>query len=106
VLDRARLRALPTDQALAELTALRGVGEFSSQGILFRGAGVVDEVTDEEVSKQAVERLYGLDHRPRHDEVLRLAEAWRPYRMWALVLLHVWLRGAGGGPEPRRRRGR
>jgi DNA-3-methyladenine glycosylase II len=106
VLDRARLRTLPVETALAELSALRGVGPFSSQGILFRGAGVVDEVTDEPVSKQAVQRLYGMHHLPEHAEVVRLAQTWRPFRMWALVLLHVWIRGEGGGPEPRAGRGR
>jgi len=98
VLDRRRLRALPTETALAELTALRGVGAFSSQGILYRGAGVVDEITDDPVSKQAVQRLYGLDQPPDHAEVLSRAEAWRPFRMWCMVLLHVWMRGEGGGP--------
>jgi DNA-3-methyladenine glycosylase II len=108
VLDRARLRTMPTSVALAELSRLRGVGPFSAQGIMFRGAGVVDEVTDDPVTKQAVQRLYELDHLPDHEEVLRIAEPWRPYRMWALVLMHVWLRGEGGGPAPRadgRRRG-
>ncbi|GAC1578076.1 MAG: DNA-3-methyladenine glycosylase [Candidatus Dormibacteria bacterium] len=108
VLDRERLRALPVETALAELTALRGVGAFSSQGILFRGAGVVDAVTDDPVSKQAVQRLYELDHLPDHATVLRHADPWRPFRMWCLVLLHVWLRGEGGGPAPppgRARRG-
>ena len=106
VLDRERLRALPVETALGELTSLRGVGAFSAQGILFRGAGVVDEVTDDPVTKQAVQRLYGRDHLPDQPEVLRIAEAWRPYRMWSLVLLHVWIRGEGGGPAPPARRGR
>jgi DNA-3-methyladenine glycosylase II len=106
VLDRARLRALPAETALEELTALRGVGAFSSQGILYRGAGLVDEIPDDAVTKQAVQRLYGLDHLPCHAEVLRRAEAWRPFRMWSLVLMHVWIRGEGGGPAPRRARGR
>jgi DNA-3-methyladenine glycosylase II len=104
VLDRARLRSMPTEDALAELATLRGVGPFSSQGILFRGAGVVDEVTNDPVSKSAVQRLYSLDHLPDHAEVLRVAESWRPFRMWSMVLLHVWIRGEGGGPAPSRRR--
>jgi DNA-3-methyladenine glycosylase II len=106
VLDRARLRSRSAEAALAELSALRGVGPFSSQGILFRGAGVVDAVTDDPVSKQAVQRLYSLDHLPDHAEVLRAAEPWRPFRMWSLVLLHVWIRGQRGGPAATRARGR
>ncbi len=107
ILDRRRLRSLPVDSALAELTELRGVGAFSAQGILHRGAGLVDEVTDDPVTKQAVQRLYELDHLPAQSEVIAAAEPWRPFRTWSQVLLHVWLRGEGGGPAPRegRRRG-
>ncbi len=103
LLDRARLRSLPVPTALAEVSALRGVGPFSAQGIVFRGAGVVDGVTDDPVTKQAVQRLYQLDHQPDQAEVERIAQAWRPFRTWSQVLLHVWLRGEGGGPEPQRR---
>lgn len=103
-LDRARLRSLPVATALAEVSQLRGVGPFSVQGIVFRGAGVVDEVTDEPVSRQAVQRLYEMDHVPDHAAMLRVAEAWRPFRMWALVLLHVWIRDQGAGPSARHRR--
>ena len=107
VLDRAHLRSLPVEAALAEVSSLRGVGPFSAQGIVFRGAGVVDELTDEPLSKQAVQRLYGMDHLPDHADMLRVADAWRPFRMWALVLLHVWIRREGGGPSARQhQRGR
>ena len=98
-LDRERLRALPIDDALADLQRLRGVGPFAAQGILHRGAGLVDAVTDDDVTREAVEMAYGLGARPGQDEVLAIAEAWRPYRMWATVLLHVSLRRDHGGPS-------
>jgi DNA-3-methyladenine glycosylase II len=95
LLNRERIRALPAEAAVAELQELRGVGPFSAQGIVFRGAGVVDAVTDDPVSKEAVRRLFSLDHVPDHGEVVSRAEPWRPFRMWSLVLLHVWLRSSG-----------
>jgi DNA-3-methyladenine glycosylase II len=97
VLDRARLRALPEADALALLRGIDGVGPFFAQGILMRGAGLVDTVTDDDVTKQAVQRRYGLAALPAHGDVLEIAERWRPYRMWASVLLHVWLRREQGG---------
>ncbi|HMA34684.1 MAG TPA: DNA-3-methyladenine glycosylase 2 family protein [Chloroflexia bacterium] len=97
VLDRERLRAVPPAQALSELLALRGVGPFSAQGILFRGAGLVDDVTEDENTNRAVQLAYQLPAPADHGTVLRLAENWRPYRMWAVVLLHIWLRREGGG---------
>ncbi|MEP7358347.1 MAG: DNA-3-methyladenine glycosylase 2 family protein [Anaerolineales bacterium] len=105
-LDRAALRAMPVELALAQLQALPGIGPFFAQGILFRGAGLTDEVTDDETTAQAVQQLYGPPALPDRKAILAQAEAWRPYRMWATVLLHVWLRRERGGPvrEPRKPR--
>jgi DNA-3-methyladenine glycosylase II len=96
-LDRAYLRGLPVDQALAELRTLRGVGEFSAQGILMRGAGLVDALTQDELTPQAVQQAYGLTSLPSQAAVARLAEEWQPFRLWCQVLLHVWLRRADAG---------
>ncbi len=89
LLDRTYLLSLPTEEALEKLCTLKGVGHFFSQAILFRGAGVVDNVTDDETSKKVVQRAYLLADLPDQPTVQRLSEAWRPYRMWATVLLHV-----------------
>jgi DNA-3-methyladenine glycosylase II len=100
-LDRERLRSVPYADALAELRTLRGVGPFIAQGILIRGASLVDEISDDEVTSQAVQHAYSLPEVPDRATILRLAEAWRPYRAWAMVLLHMGLRREGG-PEFKR----
>jgi DNA-3-methyladenine glycosylase II len=91
-LDRERLRSLPEAEALEQLQQLPGIGNFFAQGILMRGAGLVDAITDDDLTPRAIQLLYGLKVRPDRDAVLKRAEAWRPYRMWAAVLLNVWLR--------------
>jgi DNA-3-methyladenine glycosylase II len=106
-LDRARLRSLPEPEALAQLRTLPGIGEFFAQGILMRGAGLVDAVTQDDLTPRAIQLLYALPERPDRAAVLKRAEAWRPYRMWAIVLLNVWVRSQP--PEvrgPRQVRGR
>jgi DNA-3-methyladenine glycosylase II len=95
-LDRERLRSLPYVDALADVRSLRGVGAFIAQGILIRGASLIDEVSDDEVTSQAVQYAYELPEAPDRATILRIAEAWRPYRAWAMVLLHMWLRREGG----------
>jgi DNA-3-methyladenine glycosylase II len=106
-LDRSRLRSLPESEALQQLRTLPGIGEFFAQGILMRGAGLVDAVTDDELTPRAIQLLYGLAERPDRAAVLELAASWRPYRMWAVVLLNVWLRSQPpdvvGPRRPRRR---
>jgi DNA-3-methyladenine glycosylase II len=91
-LDRARLRSLPEPEALAQLRTLPGIGEFFAQGILMRGAGLVDAITDDDLTPRAIQLRYRLADRPDRAAVLKRAEAWRPYRMWTIVLLNVWVR--------------
>jgi DNA-3-methyladenine glycosylase II len=92
MLDRVRLRSLPEPDALTQLRTLPGIGEFFAQGILMRGAGLVDAVADDDITPRAIQLLYGLRERPDRAAVHKRAESWRPYRMWAVVLLNVWLR--------------
>jgi DNA-3-methyladenine glycosylase II len=91
-LDRQRLRSMPEGDAVAQLETLPGVGEFFAQAILMRGAGLVDAVTDDDLTPRAIQLLYRLSDRPNQQAVRKRAEAWKPFRMWAIVLLNVWLR--------------
>lgn len=97
-LDRTALRAMPEEEALTKIRSLKGIGEFFSQGILYRGAGLADAVPDDDVTKQAFQRAFKLKEIPNHETMLKLADPWRPFRMWATVLLHVWFRREEGGP--------
>jgi DNA-3-methyladenine glycosylase II len=107
-LDRKRLRRLSIERALTEILGLRGIGDFFAQGILFRGAGVIDDITKDEQLRLAVQRAYGMSALPDPAAVERIAEKWRPYRMWAEVLLVLELFRAGRGQavvsRPRGRR--
>jgi DNA-3-methyladenine glycosylase II len=87
-LDSAYLRSLPEAQALALLQGLPGIGPFSAQLILLRGAGHPDFLTLEERRfRAAATRAYGLDHEATDDDLRRISEPWRPYRTWMTFLL-------------------
>jgi DNA-3-methyladenine glycosylase II len=82
-LDGERLRALGAERAIDELKAIPGVGPFTAQGIVVRGANEPDWLpTAEPRLQKAAERLYGPGA-----HLARLAESWRPYRSWVAVLL-------------------
>jgi DNA-3-methyladenine glycosylase II len=103
VLDTERLRSLPEADALAELQALPGVGPWTASAILLRGCGIADAVPMvDEISRTAVAALYGLSE-PLDDATwTRVSDAWRPYRMWATVLLHMaWRRAQPSTPSYR-----
>jgi DNA-3-methyladenine glycosylase II len=105
-LDTERLRAMPAEAAIAELRRLPGVGPFTADGILYRGCGVVDGIPGSDaIGRDVIRDLYGLDDATPAD-VTRITDAWRPYRMWAIVLLRVaWGRRQPGPVSYRRSRG-
>jgi DNA-3-methyladenine glycosylase II len=90
------LRARPRDEALAALRELPGVGEFTAEAVWLRGCGVLDELpSSEEQSLAAARDMYGKPGMSR-DEYVALADGWRPFRMWATVLLRLgWGREFG-----------
>lgn len=102
-LDRAHLRQLSDDTALAELETLPGIGPFFSQGILYRGVGKQDGFTQDDMTFHAIITAYGLSKNAPVEEMLAIANRWQPYRMWVIVLLHVWLRETGNFPKRERR---
>ena len=102
-LDRAYLRSLDIDEARARLQALRGVGPFFADGILHRGAGVVDDLPRDDLTLHAVQKAYQLAAVPDRQRLLEIAQNWQPFRMWTIVLLHVWLRREVGLPARGRR---
>src|SRR5260221_9653440 len=83
-LDTEALRAMPPEEALAALRELPRVGPFTADAVLYRGCGVADGLPgSDELGQTVIKDLYGLEEAGRAD-VDRLAEAWRPYRMWAV----------------------
>jgi DNA-3-methyladenine glycosylase II len=82
------LRSLPDAEALDRLQTLPGIGPFSSELILMRGAGHPDYLTLlERRFRHAVKQAYRLDHLPTDDDLRRISEPWRPYRTWVTFLL-------------------
>jgi len=91
-LDGERLRSRPPEEALAELKSLSGIGDFSAELILVRGAGEPDHFPHTEGRlHQAMADAYGLDEIPRIEKLAEIAEKWRPYRSWVSVLFRTEL---------------
>lgn len=92
VLDPVRLRALPTERALEQIELLPGVGPFSAELILLRGAGAPDLLPLHEPRvRRAAGLAYRLPEPPSDAHFAALAESWRPYRSWVCVLLRAML---------------
>jgi len=98
-LSREHLRSMPEADALAELETLPGIGAFFSQGILYRGVGIKDGFTKDDMTFHAIKTAYSLPEDASVESMVAIANKWQPYRMWAIVLLHVWLRETNNYPK-------
>ncbi|MEV2271258.1 DNA-3-methyladenine glycosylase family protein [Nonomuraea africana] len=104
-LDAARLRAMPVEDALAHLRTLPGIGPFSAELILIRGAGHPDVFPCHERRLHAsMVDAYGLGDPDASDahRLAGIADHWAPYRSWVALLLRT-RREAKAGPAARGR---
>jgi len=87
-LDPDVLSGLPDDELIAELTTVPGIGPWTVQGALIIALGREDVVLPGDLAlRKAVRAAYRLDHLPAPQEVLAIADNWRPYRSLATSYL-------------------
>ena len=87
-LNQDVLSGLPDDELLAELTAIPGIGPWTVQGAMLIALGREDVVLPGDLAlRKAIQAAYQLDHLPSPQEVLAVAEKWRPYRSLATSYL-------------------
>ena len=76
------------DEVVAALTEISGIGPWTAKGFLLIGLDRPDVLlTGDLALRRPMKRAYGLDHLPTDDEMLQIAERWRPYRSLAVSYL-------------------
>jgi DNA-3-methyladenine glycosylase II len=87
-LDQDVLATLNDDELMAELTAIPGIGPWTVQGALLIALQREDVVLPSDLAlRKAIQAAYRIDHLPSQQEVLAIAEKWRPYRSLATSYL-------------------
>lgn len=87
-LDQALLSSMSDDELMAALTAIPGIGPWTVQGAMIVALGREDVVLPGDLAlRKAVRAAYQLDNLPTPQEVLAIAEKWRPYRSLATSYL-------------------
>ncbi len=87
-LDPDVLSRLSDDELMAQLTAIPGIGPWTVQGALIIALQREDVVLPGDLAlRKAIQVAYQLDHLPTQDEVLDIAEKWRPCRSLATSYL-------------------
>jgi DNA-3-methyladenine glycosylase II len=79
---------MPDAEVEAALTEIPGIGPWTARGFLIIGLDRPDVLlTGDLALRRAVGRAYGFDRLPTDDEMLELADRWRPYRSLAVSYL-------------------
>ena len=96
------LSALPDDELMAELTAIPGIGPWTVQGAMLVALRREDVVLPGDLAlRKSIQAVYRLDHLPSQQEVLAIAEKWRPYRSLATSYLFSPPSSTGAPPVAR-----
>ena len=84
-----RLTELPDDEVSEQLTAVKGLGQWTADMFLIFHLRRPDVLPVGDLGiRRAVERAYGLPEIPDAAQVLEIGEPWRPHR--SLASLYLW----------------
>jgi DNA-3-methyladenine glycosylase II len=88
-LEVDRLDELSDEEAIAELVAVRGLGQWTAEMFLIFHLERPDVLSGGDLGiRKAVQIEYGLKEMPKPEQVLEIGEPWRPYR--SLASLYLW----------------
>ena len=100
-LSDEELRRLSDEEILDRLTAIPGIGPWTVHGLLILALDRADVVLPGDLAlRKAIQRSYQLDHLPSQQEVLQIAQPWRPYRSLATAYLFQVALDDPGTPVP------
>jgi 3-methyladenine DNA glycosylase/8-oxoguanine DNA glycosylase len=82
------LARMTDEEIQATLTEVPGIGPWTAHGFLIGGLDRPDVLLSGDLAlRRAVQRAYGFDHLPTEEEMVQVAERWRPYRSLAASYL-------------------
>ncbi len=94
-LDYTTLRGLPTDDVIAQLIEIKGIGRWTAEIYAMFSLGRADVFAVGDLALQeAAKLLFELDARPSEKNFHVMAEAWAPWRAVAARLLWAYYRVA------------
>jgi len=107
MLDVDRLRHIGPEASTDDMLRLKGIGPFYASLITIRAVGFADiPPADEPMLRDLVTVLYHLPETCSREQFLEIAEAWRPYRTWASVLIRAASSRLRNAPPAPHRTGR
>jgi DNA-3-methyladenine glycosylase II len=88
-LELDRLGELGDEEVIAEIVAVRGLGQWTAEMFLIFHLERPDVLSGGDLGiRKAIQIEYGLEEMPPPRQVLEIGEPWRPYR--SLASIYLW----------------
>lgn len=90
-LDLAHIATLPNEEVIAQLTTVKGIGEWSAHMFMIFGLGRLDILPWGDLGiRKAAQNVYGLKTLPVRDELEKIAKKhkWHPYE--SVASWYLW----------------
>jgi DNA-3-methyladenine glycosylase II len=90
-LEVGHLHAIGPERSYEEVQQIKGIGPFYAGLVVLRASGFADAMLEVAEAKglRHIARFYGLESPPTIDRFAEMAEPWRPFRTWAIVLIRL-----------------
>ncbi len=90
-LDLAHIATMPNDQLIEQLTAVKGIGEWSAHMFMLFGLGRLDILPVGDLGiRKAIQNLYKLPELPLREQIITIASRnkWHPYE--SVAAWYLW----------------
>jgi DNA-3-methyladenine glycosylase II len=104
-LDLDHVATMPNEQLIEQLTAVKGIGEWSAHMFMMFGLGRLDILPVGDLGvKKAVQKLYGLKQLPDAAKIITIANknGWHPYE--SIACWYLW-QSLDNNPQKKSRHG-
>jgi len=104
-LDINHVATMPNDQLIEQLTAVKGIGEWSAHMFMMFGLGRLDILPVGDLGvRKAIQNLYGLDSLPTPEQIITIANQnkWHPYE--SVAAWYLW-QSLDNNPQKKSRHG-
>lgn len=104
-LDIEHIAAMPNDQLIEQLTAVKGIGEWSAHMFMMFGLGRLDILPFGDLGiRKSIQQLYKLDALPLPEQIITIANknGWHPYE--SVASWYLW-QSLDNNPDKQTRHG-
>jgi len=88
-LNMRNFSSIEDEQIIEHLTNVKGIGRWTAEMFLIFSMGRLDVLPVGDLGlKKGIQLMYSLNELPTEEQIIRIAESWRPYR--TVATWYIW----------------